>query len=150
MQITGITGESLDSNHKGWIEVTSFSHGLSHPSTGTAGGTKVAHADFALGKYLDKASLPLNLKVNQGGPAGSVIVEFQTTGNTPQVFYRVTMSDAVITSTSNKGAAGENRVTESISIAYKKILWEYWPIDANGRLGPVVRSEWDLSTNTGK
>jgi type VI secretion system secreted protein Hcp len=152
MQITGITGESTDANHRGWIDVLSFSHGLSNPGAGVlgAGGSKVSHADFVLAKTLDKSTLPLFLKVNQGTRTETVVVEFQKSGNNPVVFYRVTLSDAVVTSVSTQGSAGGNAVFDSLSIAYKKIAWEYWPIDASGKAGPVVRSEWDLTTNTGK
>ena len=156
MQITGVTGESTDANHKGWIDVLSFSHGLSNAGAGVigggggGGGSKPNHADFALAKKLDKSTLPMFLKVNQGTRTPTVIVEFQKSGVTPVVFYRVTMSEVAITSVSTAGSAGGGEVSDNLSIAYKKIAWEYWPIDASGKVGPVVRSEWDLTTNTGK
>ena len=154
MKVTGITGESNDVNHRGWIDVTSFTHGLSNSSaaSGGAGGggsSKVAHASFDVSKYLDKSSLPLNLKVNQGSHVDSVIVEFQTTGANKSIFYRVTMTDVVIVNTNIKGETGDSRITDGISMVYKKIVWEYWPIDSNGKLGPVVRTEWDVSANAG-
>lgn len=156
LQMTGVTGESTDVNHKNWIEVVAFSHGLSNPGAANSGGaggggaSKVSHADFVLSKYLDKSSLPLNLKVNLGSHIDTATIEFQTTGANRLVFYRVTLSDVVITSVKINGAAGDDRVQDGLSLAYKKIAWEYWPIDTNGKLGPVVRSEWDVSTNTGK
>lgn len=154
MQITGVTGESTDANHRGWIDVLAFSHGLSNAGAGVigggGGGNKVSHADFVLAKNLDKSTLPMFLKVNQGTRTPTVIVEFQKSGDTPLVFYRVTLSEVAITSISTAGSAGGDSISDNLSIAYKKIAWEYWPIDAAGKLGSVVRSEWDLTTNTGK
>lgn len=151
MQVTGIVGESTDENHKGWIDLASFNHGLSNASAGPLSVGKVSHADFVVGKRLDKSSLPINLKLNQGNHIPTVVVEFQTAvGANKLVFYRVTMTDAVFTSKKNEGADGGDAITESCSLTYKKIVWEYWPIDDSGKLGPVVRTEWDLSTNTGK
>ena len=150
MQVSGIAGESTDENHKGWIDLASFSHGLSNASAGSLSGGKVSHADFVVGKRLDKSSLPINLKLNQGSHIPSVVVEFQTAvGVNKLVFYRVTMTDAVFTSKREAGTEGDASISETCSLTYKKIVWEYWPIDGSGKLGPVVRSEWDISKNSG-
>ncbi len=36
LKIDGIPGESSDENHKDWIELTSFKHGLNQPASATA------------------------------------------------------------------------------------------------------------------
>ena len=43
-----IKGESTDEDHKDWIEVFSFNHGLSQPMSGASGtgGRSSARADF--------------------------------------------------------------------------------------------------------
>ena len=62
LKIDGIPGESTDDKHKDWIEVLSFSHGVSQRASGsasTAGGATAERADFAdfsIVKALDKAS----------------------------------------------------------------------------------------------
>ena len=62
LKIDGIPGESSDDKHKDWIEILSFSHGLSQPASGSrsSGGAASAercnHSDFSIVKTLDKAS----------------------------------------------------------------------------------------------
>ena len=38
VKIEGIAGESTDDKHKDWIELLSFSHGMSQPVSGSAAG----------------------------------------------------------------------------------------------------------------
>src|SRR5512141_296981 len=62
LKIDGVPGESSDDKHKDWIEVLSYSWGVSQPSSGsasTAGGATAERAnfsDFSVVKALDKAS----------------------------------------------------------------------------------------------
>jgi type VI secretion system secreted protein Hcp len=47
LKLTGVTGESLVANHVGEIDVLSFSHGLSNPSSvSTGGGSGTGKVDF--------------------------------------------------------------------------------------------------------
>lgn len=65
MEIDNTVGESKDSNHKGWTDITSFSWGASQPSHisvrggGSAG--KVNFNDLYIHSILDK-STPVILK----------------------------------------------------------------------------------------
>lgn len=62
LQIDGIKGESQDSGHQGWIEVSSASMGVKQPksATGSTGGGHTAerceHKTIALTKLADLAS----------------------------------------------------------------------------------------------
>ena len=49
LKIDGVPGESTDDKHKDWIEVLSYSTGVSQKSSGsasTAGGASAERADF--------------------------------------------------------------------------------------------------------
>ena len=49
LKADGIDGESTDSNHKGWIEVLEYQHGVSQQtvgSTSSGGGRGAGRADF--------------------------------------------------------------------------------------------------------
>lgn len=62
LQIDGIKGESADSNHQGWIELTSASWGVIQPrsaTASTAGGhtaERCEHRSLAVTKLADLAS----------------------------------------------------------------------------------------------
>ena len=61
LKVDGIDGESTDANHTNWIELTSFSTGMSQPvSTSSATGGRTAErvniGDIVVTKTVDKAS----------------------------------------------------------------------------------------------
>src|SRR4051812_16253341 len=62
LKIDGIDGESQDKAHTSWIEVLSFSHGMSQSTSSvvsTAGGassSRVNMQDFSIVKHFDKST----------------------------------------------------------------------------------------------
>ncbi|MFC5547777.1 type VI secretion system tube protein Hcp [Massilia aerilata] len=57
MQIDGIKGESADSGHQGWIELTSAHWGVTQPrssSVSTAGGHTVGHLENVMLSHMDQ------------------------------------------------------------------------------------------------
>jgi type VI secretion system secreted protein Hcp len=65
------------------------------------------------------------------------------------VFYRITLTDVMVTSVSIGGASGGgDRPTESFSLNYTRIEWEYIPQLPTGGSGTPVRASWDLARGT--
>jgi len=62
LRIDGIPGESQDSNHKDWIEILSYRHGVRQPvsitasSAGGAATERVSFGEFMISKLVDKAT----------------------------------------------------------------------------------------------
>lgn len=60
LKVEGVTGESKDSNHTGWTDITSFSWGASQPgnmSVGGGGGAgKVNFNDLHVNALIDKST----------------------------------------------------------------------------------------------
>lgn len=65
LKVEGASGESKDSNHKGWTDITSFSPGASQPGNmgvgGGGGAGKVCFNDLHVNALIDK-STPALLK----------------------------------------------------------------------------------------
>ena len=65
LKVEGASGESKDSNHKGWTDITSFSWGASQPGNmgvgGGGGAGKVCFNDLHVNALVDK-STPALLK----------------------------------------------------------------------------------------
>ncbi len=86
LKIEEIPGESTDEGHKEWIELLSFSHGVSQTSSGavSSGGSLSAercdHQDFSIVKTLDKASPKLNIFCCNGKEVDKVSVELCRAG----------------------------------------------------------------------
>ena len=94
IKIEGIPGESTDDKHKDWIEVLSYSTGVSQPSAGSAssgGGASSERADFqdfSIVKTLDKASPKLALACARGEHIPTVTLELCRAGGTLHVKLR--------------------------------------------------------------
>jgi type VI secretion system secreted protein Hcp len=156
LKIDGITGESTDDKHKDWIEVLSFSHGISQPTSATAssaGGATSArcdHADFTIAKQLDKASPKIYEHCSSGQHIKSVVVEMCRAGGDKVKYMEYKMGDVIISSVRPGGSAkGADAVpSEEVSFNYGKINWTYTQQKrADGSGGGNVTGGWDLSAN---
>lgn len=155
LKIDGIPGESQDAKHPDWIEVLSFSHGLSQPTSATAsssGGGGVArchHLDFSIVKELDNSSPILALKCSAGTHINEVILALCRAGGAKEEYMRYTMSRVIISSVTSRAASGEDGVpTEEITFNYGKIEWDYKKQKRSGGLGGgSTVGNWNLQTN---
>ncbi len=158
IKIDGVPGESTDDKHKDWIEVLSYSWGISQPksaSASTAGGASAERADFqdfSIVKALDKASPKLALACAQGKHIKEVIFELCRAGGDKVKYMEYKLSNCIITSVRRGGAAqgGETLPLEEVSFDYGKIVWTYTQQKReDGSGGGQVSANWDLQTNKG-
>ncbi|MGZ5503996.1 MAG: Hcp family type VI secretion system effector [Chthoniobacterales bacterium] len=133
-----------------WVDawqVLSFSAGVSTSVQIHAGGLQAGSPNFqdvALMKMLDKASVTSLLKLAQGGHLDAVTLSC-VNASTNVVVYEIRLEEVYFTSIAHSGATGgDDRPTESVSFAYGKIIWKYYPPS-----GPPITAFWDLRTNTG-
>lgn len=158
IKIDGVPGESTDDKHKDWIEVLSYSHGLSQPASGSvsSGGSRSAercdHQDFSVVKTLDKASPKLALFCCNGSHVKNVTVELCRAGGDKQPYMKYLMNDVIISSVRPGGSAqgGETLPLEEVSFNYGKIQWTYTETDhKTGKPKGSVETHWDLHINKG-
>ncbi len=140
MKIDDIKGESTDVKHKDWIELDSFSWGMSNSSlagsgSGTGMGTgKVSMQDMHFSMKMNKASprLMLACATGQHIPKLQFVVSRadSDTGGTTD-YYVVTLTDVLVSSFKTSSApqppAGTPQVPEtaSLSLNFTKIQWTY-------------------------
>jgi type VI secretion system secreted protein Hcp len=158
LKIETIPGESTDDKHKDWIELLSYSHGVSQTGSGSvsSGGGRTAercdHGDFSVVKTLDKASPKLNLSCCNGEHIKGVTVELCRAGGDKQKYMEYKMSDVVVSSVRPGGSAGggESLPLEEVSFNYGKIEWTYTETDhKTGKPGGNVAAWWNLAENKG-
>ena len=152
-----IQGESQDANYKGWIEVSSFSYGTTQTGAGAASGTGTAAGrvnvrDIQITKKLDKSSPLLQQAAVTGKHFQKVVLVLRKAGADANnaVYYRVTMSDVFITRDAvNGGSGGSTTPTESLSLNFTKVLFEYANKNTDGSAGQFqnVQDSWDVKTN---
>ena len=124
IKIEGIPGESTDDAHADWIEVLSYSCGVSQPASGSAssgGGASAERADFqdfSIVKALDKASPKLALACADGTHIGEIILELCRAGGDKVKYMEYKLGDAIVSSVRPGGSAqGGNRRTSTASSA---------------------------------
>ena len=132
LQIDGIPGESTDDKHKDWIEILSFSHGITQPASatkGSAGGATTSrseHGDYGITKYVDKASPKLAEACANGKHISKVKIEMCRAGGTQLPYLVVNLEEVIISSVHANGATtGNDFPTESVTLNYGKIDWTY-------------------------
>lgn len=153
IQMEPIKGESSDDKHKEWIEMLSFSQGVTQPvsaasRTGGRTGGRADFSDFVFQKVMDKATPELNKLCALGQHIATVNIELCLASEEKHVFMKYELSDVIISSISVGGSQhDESRPIESVSLAFGKIKWEYTPIDQTGKGAAASKAEWDLEAN---
>jgi type VI secretion system secreted protein Hcp len=137
LKIGDIKGESKDSQHRDWIEVSSFSWGMSQsgvaadrPGSG-AGAGKVSVQDISITKRLDKSSPLLMRSCATGQHIKEATLNLSRTKNDQQTYYVITLTDVLVSSYSPACSEGgaENVPVEAVTLNFSKIQTVYKEID---------------------
>ena len=156
IKIDGIPGESSDDKHKDWVEILSYSMGITQPTSGsasTSGGATSERAhflDFSIVKALDKASPKIAQACAGGQHIKEVKVELCRAGGDKVKYMEYKMSDCIISSFRPGGSAhgGETLPLEEVAFNYGKIEFTYTQQKrADGSGGGNVAGGWDLEAN---
>jgi type VI secretion system secreted protein Hcp len=148
IKFDGVTGEATHKDHKGEIEVLSWSWGASNASGLAGGGSgmgKGSASDFNFMHKYDKASPVLAKQCASGKHFGSVVMTARKSGEGQKDFFKVSMKEVFITSVQPSGSSGGD-IMESVSMSYKDIEFSYKPQDEKGALGGEVKFGWNLAT----
>lgn len=147
LKIEGIDGERTG----GAIEIESWSWGESNPirSGGGGGGAgKVSMQDFHFVKKVDVSSPKLFLATAMGEHIKSAELTCRKAGEQPQEYLKWTLSDILVTSYQTNGSGhGDAVPTDSFSLNFTKIEFDYTPQNSDGTTGSPVHGGWDLKKN---
>lgn len=153
IKIGDVKGESVDATHGGEIDVLSWSWGMNqsgyaHVATGQGAG-KVSVHDLTITKYTDKASPTLMQKCCDGSHFSEALLTIRKAGGpSPVEYLKVKMTDLIVTSHQLGAAAGGDRVTETVTLNFAKVVVEYAPQKADGTPDASVVYGWDIAANT--
>lgn len=158
LKIEGIDGESTDERHADWIEVLSFSWGVSQPRArsgmGAAGG-RAAFQDFSVVKTLDKSSPTLMNACASGRHIKFLQLSLARTDQ-PADYFTLKFEDCIVSSQKLNGTDEANEFAEVVSnslpleqvgFTYGKIEMAYRQTREDGTLDDAVHESWDLRTN---
>lgn len=156
LKLDKIKGESTAEGHTDEIEVLSWSHGFSQPTSSvraSSGSTveKANHSDISLTKYLDSATDDVLKACWTGKQIATAVVScFRSDGaddNKHVEYLKIEMEDVIISNCSISGGAGDIPI-ENISLNYGKITYTYLPQKKDdGSGGAAEPISCDLRTN---
>ncbi len=142
-----LKGESQDDQFKESIHIDSWSWTGTNSSmhhVGAGGGAgKVMHGDMQCQKYLDKASIILFDKLNCGDHFKEAILHCRKkTGNDGKAleFLKITMKHVTVSNVSLGGHGNATAISESLSLSYEEVKFEYTEQKADGTKGAVVQA----------
>ena len=155
LKINEIPGESVDSKHKDWIEILSYSHNVK-PMVLPDSFFDV----FTVVKILDKASPKLVLYCCKGTHFKEVLLELCDPNRASYNIMQYKMSDVIVSGVKIRESPfvgireSPTRVIrespyeclplEEVSFNYSKIEWTYTTPDGN-----TVRTSWDAVAGKG-
>lgn len=138
LKLDGIEGESADADHSKEIDVLSWSWGTTQGGNmhvaGGGGAGKASVGDLSFVKYVDSASHLLWIKCCTGKHIKEAILTCRKAGDTPMDYIKITLTDMLVSSVSTGGSQGEEMLTESISLNFSQVKYEYRPQKADGSM----------------
>lgn len=154
LQIDGIKGESQEDQHKDWIEVLSYNHRVSQPTSLTrsssGGGTTGAseHGDIYVTKFVDMSSPKLHDAVSTGKHFKKASLDLcRQSGGSKVKYLTINLEEVVISSVVSDGhGKGEAELPiETVGLNYGKIEWVYTQQKRpDGAGGGNVTAKYDL------
>lgn len=147
-----VKGESEDTGFEKQIEIDSFSLGASNPTTagltGGSGAGKATFSDCTVSKRMDLSTGTLFQQMCAGKHfTTATITNLKAAGDKPLKFLEFKLSEVFVTAISWGGAAG-NDVSESMSMSFSKIQFNYQAQKGDGTGGDTAGGGWDIRKNT--
>jgi type VI secretion system secreted protein Hcp len=149
LKLGSVKGESGASKHKEEIELLSWSWGASNPTNISGSGMsagKVSMTDLSFTKKVDKSS-PKLLELCVTGKHvddATLYCSKQTGGKTPEDFLTIKLKEVYVSSFHAGGSEGEDVGTESLSITYGWIDYDYKVQDKAGTLTSAGNVQYNL------
>ena len=149
IKFDGVDGESVSKDHKGEIEVLSWSWGLSSAAprvSGKGGGAARATPEqFTFTHLYDKASPVLASLAAAGRHVKQAFLTARRAGEGQKDFLKVTLADVLITGVHQE--ANAEGINETVTASAARITFEYRETTAKGSLGSSVTFDWDIAKN---
>jgi type VI secretion system secreted protein Hcp len=152
LKLTNIKGEALDSKHKDEIEVLSWSFGASQEGSahgGTGSGTgKVSIQDLTITHYVDQSSTDLLKHLTNGKHIDEGLLTVRKAGGTAVEYMKLKMIQVLVSHISNGGGAGQDRITENVTLNFRKFTQTYTAQDDKGNPKPSSEFTWDIAASS--
>ncbi len=152
LKLDGVDGESLDDDHKQWIELYSWSWGVDNPASFAAGqggqATQAHIASFSIQKHVDASTVPLfkNCTTGKHIPKGTLSC-MKLDGDTRVEYYKVDFTDVMVSSQQMSGAAAEHLIHEHVSLVFAEFKETYKLQQDTGGAGGSTEFGYNIQTS---
>ena len=149
LQIDGVPGESTDKDHKDWIDIESFSWGLTLiTSAGGGGGTgKASFSDLAWTQHVDVSTPKWFLAVATGKHVKTVTLDVvKVNGGRNDSFFQMIFNDTLGSSLHISG--GGDLFASASMTSGDTVKLRYRPQDDKGGFGAWVEGSFDIKANS--
>lgn len=145
LQLDGIEGESTDAKHKGSVQIHAFSWGLSNAGStkvgGGGGAGKVNVQDLSFTSSVNKATPELIRLASKGEHFKTATLSVRKAGGKLEDYLAIELENTLVSSYQVSGhGGGHGQPTESISLNFTKIKYDYNSQQAVGIASPVTFS----------
>jgi type VI secretion system secreted protein Hcp len=134
LKVHGVTGEAADVDHKGEIEVVSWSWGMKGSVSLTSGhGAKATISELQVVKRVDQASATLMKYLWNNKLVNQVQLTVRKAGKTPLEYFKIELENVRVTSFTTESEGTE--LVERVSLGFSKVRASYIPQDSSGAQG---------------
>lgn len=147
LQIDGMPGESTDIAHAKWIDIDSFSWGITNTPV-VGGANRAVVDDFEWFQPVDISSPKVFVAVASGKHTTKVTLDVVRAGGKPgDSFFQMIFDDVLFTKFKTAGNAG-TIIQNAALAADNKITLRYRQQDNAGRFGSWVEGSFNIKANT--
>lgn len=135
LKVQGVTGEVADADHKGEIEVVSWSWGM-QASTSLAPGqasSKMTMSELHVIKRVDQASPTLMNYLRNNKLVSQAQLTVRKAGKTPLDYLTIELENVRVTSL--KAESQQAELVERVTLGFQKVRVSYVPQDSTGARG---------------
>jgi type VI secretion system secreted protein Hcp len=132
LKMQDVTGEAADEDHKGEIEVVSWSWGMQTPRTtphAPAAG-RLSVSELEIVKRVDQSSATLMKFLRNNKVSDLAKLTVRKAGQKPLEYFSIEMSNVRVTSLRNTSEASE--LVERLTLAFDKVKVTYTPQSTKG------------------
>lgn len=152
LQIDGIKGESAESSHQGWIELSTAHWGVVQPRSGTvstSGGHTAGHCEhrtLSLSKLADLASPVRMQHCSMGKTIPKAKLEFMRADGEgkPVKYYEVQLENVMISHMDQMMRDG-GVLQDEIGLCFSTVKWTYTQQKIGGGSSGSTAGGWDLA-----
>jgi type VI secretion system secreted protein Hcp len=149
-KIGDIKGDSTDNKHQDEVEVLSYSWGVTNTGNiGTGGGGGAGRAtfqDLSIVHKIDRASPQLLQACATGQHLKEATITFRKAGKGQRDFLIIKMNDVIISGVVQSAPSSEAG-SETVSLEFAKVDWEFKPQKTDGSLDAGIHFKFDIKAN---